>query len=76
MKRKVYIETSVISYLTARPSKTIVGAAHQQITLGGGSNGLNMNFLSSGRSGKNVLLAIQMPPETGLLHLKEWLYSR
>ncbi len=33
MKRKVYVETSVISYLTARPSKTIVGAAHQQITL-------------------------------------------
>lgn len=33
MTRKVYIETSVISYLTARPSKTIVGAAHQQITL-------------------------------------------
>jgi hypothetical protein len=33
MKRRVYVETSVISYLTARPSKTIVGAAHQQITL-------------------------------------------
>jgi len=33
MKRKVYIETSVISYLTVRPSKTILGAAHQQITL-------------------------------------------
>ncbi|PQJ95814.1 hypothetical protein CXB77_15910 [Chromatium okenii] len=32
MKRSVYIETSVISYLTARPSKTILGAAHQQIT--------------------------------------------
>ena len=32
MKRKVYIETSVISYLTARPSQTIIGAAHQQIT--------------------------------------------
>jgi predicted nucleic acid-binding protein len=32
MKRKIYLETSVISYLTARPSKTIVGAAHQQIT--------------------------------------------
>jgi predicted nucleic acid-binding protein len=32
MKRKIYIETSVISYLTARPSKTIIGAAHQQIT--------------------------------------------
>jgi hypothetical protein len=33
MKRKVYLETSVISYLTARPSKTIIGAAHQQLTL-------------------------------------------
>jgi len=33
MKRKIYLETSVISYLTARPSKTILGAAHQQITL-------------------------------------------
>ncbi len=32
MKRKIYIETSVISYLTARPSKTIIGSAHQQIT--------------------------------------------
>jgi predicted nucleic acid-binding protein len=32
MKRKVYLETSVISYLTARPSRTIIGAAHQQIT--------------------------------------------
>ena len=32
MKRKVYIETSIISYLTARPSKTILGAAHQQLT--------------------------------------------
>jgi hypothetical protein len=32
LKRKVYLETSVISYLTARPSKTIIGAAHQQIT--------------------------------------------
>lgn len=33
MKRTIYLETSVISYLTARPSKTIIGAAHQQITL-------------------------------------------
>lgn len=32
MKRRVYLETSVISYLTARPSKTILGAAHQQTT--------------------------------------------
>jgi hypothetical protein len=35
MKRNVYVETSVISYLTARPSKTIPGAAHQRITLAG-----------------------------------------
>ena len=32
MKRRVYLETTVISYLTARPSRTVVGAAHQQIT--------------------------------------------
>jgi hypothetical protein len=32
MKRRVYLETSIISYLTARPSKTILGAAHQQLT--------------------------------------------
>ncbi len=28
----VYIETSVISYLTARPSSSLLGAAHQLIT--------------------------------------------
>jgi hypothetical protein len=33
MKRKIYVETSVISYLTACPRKTIIAAAHQQITL-------------------------------------------
>ena len=32
MKRKVYIETSVASYLTARPSRDLVVAAHQQLT--------------------------------------------
>lgn len=32
MKPKVYVETTVISYLTARPSRDIVIAAHQQIT--------------------------------------------
>ncbi len=32
MKRKVYIETTVISYLTARPSRDLIVAAHQQIT--------------------------------------------
>lgn len=32
MKRKVYIETSVISYLTARPSNDSIKSACQQIT--------------------------------------------
>ena len=32
MKRKVYIETSVISYLTSRPSKNVIEAGHQQST--------------------------------------------
>jgi len=29
---KVYVETSVISYLTSRPSRDVVVSAHQQIT--------------------------------------------
>lgn len=32
MKPKAYIETSVISYLTARPSRDVVITAHQQLT--------------------------------------------
>ncbi len=32
MKPKVYIETSVISYLTARPNRDVVVAARQAIT--------------------------------------------
>lgn len=32
MKSKVYLETTVISYLTATRSRDIVQAAHQQIT--------------------------------------------
>jgi hypothetical protein len=32
MKPKVYIETSVISYLTSRASRDVVVAGHQQVT--------------------------------------------
>ena len=32
MKPRVYIETTVISYLTARPARDVVIAGHQQIT--------------------------------------------
>ena len=32
MKPKVHVETTVVSYLTSRPSRDLVTAAHQQIT--------------------------------------------
>jgi hypothetical protein len=32
MKPKVYLETTIISYLTSRPSRDIITAAHQQST--------------------------------------------
>ena len=32
MQPTVYIETTIVSYLTARPSRDLVTAAHQQIT--------------------------------------------
>lgn len=32
MKPKAYIETTIIGYLTSRPSRDVIAAAHQQIT--------------------------------------------
>lgn len=32
MKKKVYLETSIVSYLTAKPSRDLILAAHQEIT--------------------------------------------
>lgn len=32
MKPRVYVETSVISYLTAKPSRDLIMAAHQEVT--------------------------------------------
>ena len=34
MKPRAYIETTVISYLTARPARNVVVAGHQQSTRG------------------------------------------
>ncbi len=32
MKSSIYVETSIVSYLTARPSRDLVRAAHQELT--------------------------------------------
>jgi predicted nucleic acid-binding protein len=32
MKSSVYVETSIVGYLTARPSRDLVRAAHQEVT--------------------------------------------
>lgn len=32
MKPKLYLETSIVSYLTAKPSHDLILAAHQQVT--------------------------------------------
>ena len=32
MKARIYIETTIVSYLTAKPSRDLIIAAHQQIT--------------------------------------------
>src|SRR5271167_130328 len=32
MKERVYIETTFVSYLTARPNRDVVVAGHQQVT--------------------------------------------
>jgi hypothetical protein len=32
MKKRVYIETTIVSYLTAKPSRDLIMAAHQQVT--------------------------------------------
>lgn len=33
MKPSVYVETSVVSYLTGRPSRDVIVAGHQALTI-------------------------------------------
>jgi len=33
MKQSVYLETTIISYMAARPSRDLIVAGHQQITM-------------------------------------------
>jgi len=32
VKQRVYLETTIVSYLTARPSRDLILAAHQEVT--------------------------------------------
>ena len=32
MKQRVYLETSIVSYLVSRPSRDLIVAAHQEVT--------------------------------------------
>ena len=59
MKRKIYVETTVISYLTARPAKPLLVLPISKSRWLGGSYVRTMNFLFLSRSGKNALLAIR-----------------
>ena len=49
MKPKVYLESSVISYFTAKPSRDLIQAAHQEITRNWWENGFPLCdcFISS-----------------------------
>lgn len=47
MKPRVYIETSVVSYLTARPSRDLIVMANQQITQEFWQRGTDFEFYAS-----------------------------
>jgi len=76
MKRKIYVETSVFSYLTARPRKPLLVLPISKSLWLGGSYARTMNFLFLSRSGKSAQLAIRWLRRKGLLHLREYPFSR
>jgi hypothetical protein len=41
-KQTVYIETTMLSYLTSRPSRDLLVAAHQQVTIEWWENWLHL----------------------------------
>ena len=57
MAPTVYIETSVISYLTSRPSRDVITAAHQQLTL---------DWWSTARGGFRVFISEIVVQEASL----------
>ena len=67
MAERVYIETTVVSYLTARPNRDVVIAGHQQITTNGGTRGGRAtSFVSRSWFVKRPGRAILKPHKNGL----------
>lgn len=61
MKPKVYVETSVVSYLTAKPSRDIVTAARQELT---------REWWANHRSGYELFVSEFVRKEAGSGHPK------
>jgi hypothetical protein len=57
MQKRVYVETSVISYLQARPSRDLVVAAHQEIT---------RQWWSNESAKYDLYVSEAMPPQAAL----------